>query len=81
LRVWLASGEHSSNVRKFAMWSALGALTLGMAGQVAYHLMSAAGTVSAPWLVTMFVSCLPVGVLGCGAALAHLLNTDKGVQQ
>ena len=49
-----------------------------MAGQVAYHLMSAAGMVSAPWLVTTFVSCLPVGVLGCGAALAHLLNPRQG---
>ncbi|TDQ04802.1 ABC transporter permease [Labedaea rhizosphaerae] len=81
LRVWLVSGEHSSKARQFAMWSAFGALVLGMAGQVAYHLMSAAGVVSAPWLVTTFVSCLPVGVLGCGAALAHLLNTDEGVQQ
>lgn len=75
LRVWLSGIAPTERARKFAMWSAIGSLVLGMAGQVAYHLMIAAGVVQAPWQITTFVSCLPVVVLGCGAALAHLLNT------
>ena len=41
-------------------------LALGMAGQVAYHLLAQAGAARAPWPVTMIVSCLPVLVLGVG---------------
>lgn len=77
LGVWLAPLSITERARRFAMWSALGALGLGMAGQVAYHLMSAAEVTTAPWLITTVVACLPVGVLGCGAALAHLLHTTK----
>lgn len=74
LRVWLAGIAPTRTARLFAMWSAIGSLVLGMAGQVAYHLMAADGMTKAPWQITTFVSCLPVVVLGCGAALAHLLN-------
>ncbi|HKS48774.1 MAG TPA: ABC transporter permease [Amycolatopsis sp.] len=76
LRVWL-SDFTPKRVREFAKWSAFGSLGLGMAGQVAYHLMSAAGVTRAPWPITTLVSCLPVVVLGCGAALAHLLHTAR----
>lgn len=73
LRVWLNKNASRTGIaRRFAMWSAIGSLLLGMAGQAAYHLMDEAGWTSAPWQVTTFVSCLPVVVLGCGAALAHL---------
>jgi hypothetical protein len=51
-----------------------GSLALGAAGQIAYHLMVAAGITAAPWPITAFVSCLPVVVLGCGAALSHLIH-------
>ena len=76
---WLAppSAGVSDTARRFACWSAIGALVLGAAGQVTYHLMVAAGLVRAPWQITAFVSCLPVIVLGCGAALAHLLHTGS----
>src|SRR5580658_10500039 len=47
-----------------------------MAGQVAYHLLAQAGTVRAPWPVTMIVSCLPVLVLAMGTTLAHMLRAD-----
>jgi hypothetical protein len=77
LRVWLSSGSRPAAARRFAMWSAIGSLVLGMAGQVAYHLMAAAGMTKAPWQITTFVSCLPVVVLGCGAALAHLLHNTS----
>jgi hypothetical protein len=47
-----------------------------MAGQVAYHLLAQAHTTHAPWPITTAVSCLPVLVLGMGAALTHLLHAD-----
>lgn len=75
LRAWLApSGGVDPVARRFARWSAIGALALGAAGQIAYHLMVAAGITRAPWPITAFVACLPVVVLGCGAALTHLIH-------
>jgi cytochrome bd-type quinol oxidase subunit 2 len=73
LRVWL-SESGTVRARRFAKRSTIGALVLGAAGQVAYHLMSAAGVSKAPWPVTTLVSCLPVVVLGCAAGLAHLIR-------
>lgn len=76
---WLApaSAGVSATARRFACWSAIGSLVLGAGGQVAYHLMVAAGMTQAPWQITAFVSCLPVVVLGCGAALAHLIHRPQ----
>lgn len=79
LRVWM-SNQVPPAARRFAKWSAIGSLILGGAGQVAYHLMVAAGMTSAPWWITTLVACLPVAVLGMGAALAHLLHTDPGTE-
>ncbi|GAB3811054.1 ABC transporter permease [Kribbella italica] len=73
LRVWL-SGRVPASARRFAKWSALSALGLGALGQVAYHLLEAAGVTQAPWQITTVVACLPVAVLGMGAALAHLIH-------
>lgn len=73
LAAWL-HGRTPATARKFAKRSALGALALGMLGQVIYHLLSAAHATRAPWPVVMLVSCLPVLVLGMGAALGHLLR-------
>jgi hypothetical protein len=79
LRAWLAR-EHaiSGRTRRFAKWSAICSLALGMAGQVAYHLLAQAGAVRAPWPVTTIVSCLPVLVLAMGTTLAHMLRADAG---
>ncbi len=66
----------SQAARRFAEWSAIGSLVLGMAGQVACHLLTQVGTAHPPWAITTAVSCLPVLVLGMGAALAHLLSAD-----
>jgi hypothetical protein len=79
LRAWL-SGEHSvsGRTRRFAKWSAICSFALGMAGQVAYHLLAQAGAARAPWPVTMIVSCLPVLVLAMGTTLAHMLRADAG---
>jgi hypothetical protein len=77
LRAWLSHGGESGRARRFAKWSAITALALGAAGQVAYHLMTAAGVTAAPWPITTLVACLPVAVLGMGAALAHLLHQPE----
>ncbi|WP_112248095.1 ABC transporter permease [Kribbella monticola] len=76
LRVWL-SGRVPAKARQFAKVSALSALALGALGQVAYHLLEAAGVTAAPWPITTTVACLPVAVLGMGAALAHLIHTRE----
>jgi hypothetical protein len=79
LRAWLSGGNSvSARTRRFAKWSAIVSFALGMAGQVAFHLMAQAGMSRAPWPVTMVVSCLPVLVLGMGTTLAHLLRADAG---
>jgi hypothetical protein len=77
LRAWLARDQTiSARTRRFAKWSAICSFALGMAGQVAYHLMAQAGAVRAPWPITTIVSCLPVLVLAMGTALAHMLRAD-----
>jgi hypothetical protein len=76
LRAWLAPAG-SAAVRTFARRSALGALALGMAGQVIFHLLSAAHAPRAPWPVVVLVFCMPVVTLGFGAALTHLLRGSE----
>lgn len=79
LRVWL-SGRVPARARRFARTSALCSLGLGALGQVAFHLMDAAGVTTAPWPITTLVACLPVAVLGMGAALTHLIH-DSNVSE
>jgi hypothetical protein len=75
LRAWLAQDQMiGARTRRFAKWSAICSFAVGMAGQVAYHLMAQAGMARAPWPITTAVSCLPVLVLGMGTALAHMLR-------
>lgn len=73
LYVWLTPGM-PHRARSFARWSAIGALIVGAAGQVAYHLMEAMGITHAPWWVTVIVSCIPVAVVGMGGSLVHLIR-------
>lgn len=75
LRAWLTSPPGAKVT--FAKWSALAALSVGAAGQIAYHLMEAAGITAAPWPVVAAVATLPVAVLGMGAALAHLSHHSE----
>jgi len=75
LYVWL-SGRVPGRVRRVARTSAFASLGVGALGQVAYHLLSAAGVTAAPWWITTLVACLPVAVLGMGAALAHLVRGE-----
>jgi hypothetical protein len=73
LGAWLTPGT-PERAKGFARNSAIGALSLGVLGQVAYHLLAAAHAHRAPWPVVILVSCLPVITLGFGAALTHLLR-------
>lgn len=73
LGAWLTPGT-PDRARMFARRSAVGALALGMLGQVVYHLLAAAHAAKAPWPVVVLVACLPVVTLGFGVALAHLLR-------
>ena len=75
LGAWLTPGAPEA-ARGFAKRSAIGALALGMLGQVVYHLLAAAHASRAPWPVVVLVSCLPVTTLGFGGALAHLLRAE-----
>jgi hypothetical protein len=75
LGAWLVPGT-PERARVFARRSAIGALLLGMGGQVIYHLLAAAHAGRAPWPVVVLVSSLPVVTLGFGAALTHLLHDD-----
>jgi hypothetical protein len=79
LGAWMSPAS-PPGARRFARWSALGALTYGMAGQVIYHLLAAAHAVAAPWPVVVVVSCVPVIVLGCAAALTHLIRKPQESQ-
>jgi hypothetical protein len=79
LGAWLAAGEvgpgsPTTTARRFAKRSAIGALLLGVTGQVVYHLLAAAHATRAPWPVVVLVSCIPVVTLGLAAALTHLLR-------
>lgn len=76
LRVWLSgSANVSPRTRLFAMRSTIAALAVGCLGQVAYHVLARPET-GAPLPVTVFVACLPVAILGMGAALFHMVGDD-----
>lgn len=80
LHAWLAASVSlTERTRRFAKWSAIGSLLLGMAGQVAYHLLTQAGIARAPWEITTAVACLPVLILGMAAGLTHLIRADARV--
>ena len=52
LRAWLAAGHAiSDRTRRFARRSAIGSFALGMAGQVAFHLMDQDRITRAPWVI------------------------------
>jgi hypothetical protein len=71
LRAWLtASTTSRTGPAGSPRWSAISSLLLGMAGQIAYHLLAQAHLTTAPPAITTAVSCMPV--LSCG------MSTDAG---
>lgn len=76
LRVWLSSRTRTDRTRRFAAWSSCVSLLVGCSGQVAYHVLARPAT-GAPLGVTVAVACLPVALLGMGAALFHLVADDQ----
>ncbi|WP_146159635.1 hypothetical protein [Allonocardiopsis opalescens] len=67
------SGIVTGGARFFAWCSAIGSLVIGAVGQAAYHLLSLESQpTSAPTPVVIFVSVLPVLVLGLASVLLHL---------
>lgn len=78
LAVWLRPVPVPPGARRFAKRSALGALALGLLGQVAFHTLASQGYAAAPVPVVVLVSCIPVAVVGLAAALVHLMS---GVQE
>jgi hypothetical protein len=74
LGAWLTSAV-AEGARRFAKWSALGAIALGTTGQVAYHLLTSAHAVRAPVIVVVLVSCMPVVTFGMAVWLAHMLRS------
>ncbi len=77
LRAWLGGHRVPVRARRFARWSAIAALGLGAAGQVAYHVMVAAGIKASPWWITTVVACLPVAMTALAAALAYLVREGR----
>lgn len=77
LRTWLSSANLSTRTRAFARWSAVSSLVIGAGAQVASHLMRADGVHTAPPVVTVLVSCVPVLVLGLATGLATLVRRDS----
>lgn len=75
LKVWLG-GKGSARTQRFARSSSILALLLGVFGQIAYHVLAAAGRTEAPVAVTVLVACLPVLMLGLSSALGHMVATD-----
>ena len=69
LGCWLSPGTPEA-AQRFAKRSAIGALLLGMLGQVCCHLLAASHATRAPVPVVVLAVCLPVAVLGLAAALA-----------
>lgn len=75
------SGMVEGGARTFAWAAAIGSLGLGMFGQAAYHLLTAQehGAGATPTWVVVFVSVLPVLVLGLASLLLHL--AEAGARQ
>lgn len=75
------SGLVGGGARTFAWVAAIGSLGLGMFGQAAYHLLTAQehGAGATPTWVVVFVSVLPVLVLGLASLLLHL--AEAGARQ
>lgn len=74
--VWLYRKNLSARTRKFAMYSSLSALGLGVMGQISYHVLDVMGLMKAPMPIVVGVACVPIIVVGMTATLLHLIRSD-----
>jgi hypothetical protein len=70
-RVWLAGHTTNPATRRFARANALGAITLSITGNAAYH-STAAGLLDISWPVVVLVGAVPAAILGLTAHLHAL---------
>lgn len=76
---WLTKKNIDPSARSFAKWSTFASLAIGMSGQIAYHLLAAAGIEKAPVPVVVGVACVSVVVLGMASMLAHRLHVPAEI--
>lgn len=76
---WWIDKRTPERARRYAMWTSISALGLGLLGQGGYHLMEAHHFTPAttPWAVTVLVAWVPVIAFGLGAGLRHMLNETE----
>jgi F0F1-type ATP synthase assembly protein I len=67
----------NERARKYAMWTGCASFAVGMAAQAMFHLLTSWHLSAAPWWVVMFVSWVPVLVLGMAAGLYHVAADAK----
>jgi hypothetical protein len=70
-RVWLAGTTRTRAARRFARANAVGAITVSIAGNAAYH-AHGAGLLAVSWPIVVLVGAVPAAVLGLTAHLHAL---------
>jgi hypothetical protein len=70
-RVWLGASTRSSVARRFARANALGAISMSIAGNAAYHAVQT-GLLTVSWPIVVLVGAVPAAVLGLTAHLHAL---------
>jgi len=75
-RVWLTASTRSSAARRFARANALGAISMSIAGNAAYHAVQT-GLLTVSWPIVVLVGAVPAAVLGLTAHL-HALRGRTG---
>jgi uncharacterized protein DUF2637 len=74
-RVWLSAATGSARARHFARWNAIGAISLSLLGNAAWHLV-AAKVLTISWPIVVTVGAVPPAVLGLLSHLAVLRGQD-----
>ncbi len=78
-RVWLAASTRSRAARRFARANALGAISMSIAGNAAYHAVQT-HLLTVSWPIVVLVGAVPAAVLGLTAHL-HALRGRAEEQQ
>ena len=79
-RVWLAASTRSSAARRFARANALGAISMSIAGNAAYHAVQT-GLLTVSWPIVVLVGAVPAAVLGLTAHLHALRGRTEEERQ